>query len=78
MRILMTACMLALLAGQALAQAPGSGANGGYRAPFANRNQEQKAGPPPKVIANDKDYQSALKGIPDKKEKVDPWSGVTR
>jgi hypothetical protein len=69
MRIVIAALALMLTVGAVQAQAPGG--NTGYREPFAHRNQE-KPQVAPKSVANDKDYNAALKSIPDK-PKADPW-----
>lgn len=78
MRILIALLVLALTAADSLAQmsaTPGGGQSGGYREPFAHRNQEpSKTEPPPKLKADEKAYNSALKAIPDKP--YDPWQGT--
>ena len=75
-KILGATLALTVMAASAQAQvggfgSPGSG--GGARQPFDNRNNH-KSNEPAKPKADDKAYNSALKGLPDKQ--YDPWHGI--
>jgi hypothetical protein len=63
---------LALSVMIASAQAQVGSPGGGARQPFDKRNQ--KSSEPAKPKADDKAYNSALKGLPDKQ--YDPWHGI--
>jgi hypothetical protein len=67
--ILALALALALTAAVARAQNAGMPGAGGGKRPQQNPYKE-----PPRVKADDKAYQSALKGLPDKP--YDPWLGA--
>ena len=74
-KILGAALALAVMAASAQAQVGGFGAPSGSaasRQPFDNRNH--KSNEPAKPKADDKAYNSALKGLPD--EQYDPWHGI--
>jgi hypothetical protein len=67
--IAILALALALALTAAVAQAQNAGMPGGGKRPQQNPYKE-----PPRVKADDKAYQSALKGLPDKP--YDPWLGA--
>jgi hypothetical protein len=77
MRILLAVLAITALAGTAQAQDAGGGAGGGlggggHKGRGAGQNTQQKADPQ-KQKAIDDAYKSAIKRIPDPKEKYDPW-----
>jgi len=73
-KILGAALALTVMAASAQAQVGGvGGPGGGARQPFDNRNSH-KSNEPAKPKADDKAYNSALKGLPDKP--YDPWHGI--
>ena len=81
MRFLSVALALAIVTGSALAQenrdtggvrGVGGQGSGRHAAPSPEQqkiNQEKKK-------ATEEGYKAAVKGIPDSKDKVDPWRGV--
>jgi len=72
-KILGAAVALTIMAASAQAQVGGAGPGGGARQPFDSRNSH-KSNEPAKPKADDKAYNSALKGLPDKP--YDPWHGI--
>ena len=74
-KILGAALALGVMAASAQAQVGGVGGSpgGAARQPFDNRNGH-KSNEPAKPKADDKAYNSALKGLPDKQ--YDPWHGI--
>jgi hypothetical protein len=75
-KILGAALALAITAASAQAQVGGfgggPGGGGASRQPFDKNSH--KSSDPPKAKADDKAYNSALKGLPDKQ--YDPWHGI--
>jgi hypothetical protein len=76
MRFLIAGFALALMMATAQAQISGGPTNQMNAAPRLGRAQEQASDKENehKLKANDKNYNSALRNLPDKK--YDPWGGV--
>jgi hypothetical protein len=70
-KVLGAALALAITAASAQAQV-GGGPGGGSRQPFDKNSH--KSSEPAKPKADDKAYNAALKGLPDKQ--YDPWHGI--
>jgi Skp family chaperone for outer membrane proteins len=74
-RLLIAAVILTAAAMQAEAQTPGSAAtNAGRIGQHVDNANARGADNAPKVKANDKAYNAALRNLPDKQ--YDPWRGV--
>jgi hypothetical protein len=72
MRIVLAVLAIAIMAGAAHAQDVG----GGRKGRGSQQKADQQKSDPQAKKAIDDAYKSAVKGIPDAKEKYDPWKNA--